>query len=134
MSLMKKYARPCVLQLKRHLQQTQAEVQIPVSVPTGPVFRNAQHFPDRVALRDQFASYTYSNTFMVANELSQEITKLVHGRTNERVMFLCPNDLNYVVTLWAIWLSGQIGKMIVKAIISKTHPIIVSWFHCPTLQ
>nr|CAH7720547.1 unnamed protein product [Callosobruchus chinensis] len=79
MSLMKKYARPCFLQLKRHLQQTQAEVQVPVSLPTGPVFRNAQHFPDRVALKDQFASYTYGNIFMVANELSQEITKLVHG-------------------------------------------------------
>ncbi|CAH1963323.1 unnamed protein product [Acanthoscelides obtectus] len=109
MSLMKKYARPCVLLLKRHLQQTQAEVQPPVSLPTGPVFRNAPYFPDRIAIRDQFAGYTYSNIFMVANELSQEITKLVQGRTNERVMFLCPNDLNYVVTLWAIWLSGQIA-------------------------
>ncbi|KAJ8970929.1 hypothetical protein NQ317_017247 [Molorchus minor] len=27
----------------------------------------------------------------------------------KKVLFLCSNDVNYVITLWAIWLSGQIA-------------------------
>ncbi|XP_074036816.1 acyl-CoA synthetase family member 3 [Leptinotarsa decemlineata] len=109
MSLLTKHLRSSIMKLSKRAQQTQAKLQATANLPGGPVFRNAQNFPDRVALRDHISSYTYANIYLSANELSKEITQLVHGRTGERVLFMCPNDANYVITLWAIWMSGQIA-------------------------
>ncbi|XP_050498376.1 malonate--CoA ligase ACSF3, mitochondrial [Diabrotica virgifera virgifera] len=108
MPLLSSPVRTSVLKILRRYQQVQAKV-TPPSLPTGPVFRNSTHFPDRIAIRDRIASYTYANIFMSANELSKEITSLCNGRTGERVMFMCPNDVNYVITMFAIWMSGQIA-------------------------
>lgn len=111
MSLLNRHMRNCLLKFVKKLHQVHPQIQVPLVPPGGPVFRNAQNFPDKIALRDGIASYTYANIFMSANELSKDITKLVNGKTNERVLFMCPNDANYVITLWAIWMSGQIGKL-----------------------
>ncbi|CAH0550700.1 unnamed protein product [Brassicogethes aeneus] len=97
--------------VQRRFQQTKPNLQVnpaPTAI-SGPVFTNAGNYAERIAIRDKIASYTYANIFFSANELSKEITKLVNGKTNERIMFLCPNDANYVITLWAIWMSGQIA-------------------------
>lgn len=110
MALLNRHTRNLVLQFVKKLHQVHPQVQVPLVAPGGPVFRNAQYFPEKIALRDGIANYTYANIFMSANELSKDITKLVNGKTNERVLFMCPNDANYVITLWAIWMSGQIGE------------------------
>lgn len=110
MSLINRHIRSCVVQFMKKFSQVHPQVQLPLVSSGGPVFRNAQNFPDKIALRDRIASYTYANIFISANELSKQITELVNGKTNERVLFMCPNDANYVITLWAIWMSGQIGK------------------------
>ncbi|KAJ8970932.1 hypothetical protein NQ317_017251 [Molorchus minor] len=54
MSLINRCIRNSVFKLNRCLQ-TQTKVQTPLPVPCGPVFKNAQHFPDRIALRDNIA-------------------------------------------------------------------------------
>nr|XP_023016110.1 acyl-CoA synthetase family member 3, mitochondrial [Leptinotarsa decemlineata] len=118
MSLLTKHLRSSIMKLSKRAQQTQAKLQATANLPGGPVFRNAQNFPDRVALRDHISSYTYANIYLSANELSKEITQLVHGRTGERVLFMCPNDANYVITLWAIWMSGQIENISVGVVLS----------------
>ncbi|XP_056648593.1 malonate--CoA ligase ACSF3, mitochondrial [Diorhabda sublineata] len=109
MSLLKSHIRNSVLKISKRFQQVQANVNVASTLPNGPIFRNCTHFPDRIAVRDRIASYTYANIFISANELSKEITKLCNGRTGERVMFMCSNDVNYVITLYAIWISGQIA-------------------------
>lgn len=109
---MNRLMRNCLFKFIRKLHQVHPQIQVPLVPPVGPVFKNAQNFTDKIALRDGIASYTYANIFMSANELSKDITKLVNGKTNERILFMCPNDANYVITLWAIWMSGQIGKLI----------------------
>ncbi|XP_076267014.1 malonate--CoA ligase ACSF3, mitochondrial-like [Rhynchophorus ferrugineus] len=106
-------------------QQTQAKVvnnikkqqNSPEELALGPVFKNARLFPEKIAIKDRIAAYTYGNIFMSAHELSKEITNLLEGKTNERVLFLCPNDIHYVITLWAIWMSGQIALPV-----SPLHP------------
>lgn len=110
MSLINRHIRNCVVQFTKKMGQVHPQIQQPLVPSGGPVFRNAQNFPDKIAIRDRIASYTYANISMSANELSKEITQLVNGKTNERVLFMCPNDATYVITLWAIWMSGQIGK------------------------
>lgn len=118
MSLLKTQVRASVLKFSKRYQQVQAKVHhAPPIIPAGPVFHNPKHFPDRIAIRDRIAKYTYANIFMSANELSKDITKFCNGRTNERVMFMCSNDVNYVISLWAIWLSGQIAVPL-----SSLHP------------
>lgn len=75
-----------------------------------PLFMNAKNYTDRIALRDSVGSYTYANLFMSAKELSKSITVQLQGKPLRNVMFLCPNDASYVITQWAIWMSGQIGS------------------------
>lgn len=77
-----------------------------------PLFANAPKFGDKVAIRDNTGNYTYGEIFNSAKGLSLEILKRLHGKINERVLFLCSNDVNYVITLWAIWMSGQIGEIL----------------------
>ncbi|ENN70246.1 hypothetical protein HUJ04_013123 [Dendroctonus ponderosae] len=113
--------------LSRRFQQTQARVASRDKVREpheplghlagGPVFRNARLFPDKIAIRDRIAAYTYANIFMSAHELSREISAILDGKTNERVLFLCPNDVHYVITLWAVWMAGQIAVPV-----SPLHP------------
>lgn len=98
------------------LQQTQIKPKPcvgPHSTDVTPVFRKAASFSDRLALRDTLGSYTYANLFLSAKELSKEIDKQLKGRINEQVLFLCPNDANYVITQWAIWMSGHTGRFLI---------------------
>lgn len=75
-----------------------------------PLFANAPQFAEKIAIKDQSGNHTYGDIYNSAKGLSLEISKKLHGKINERVLFLSSNDVNYVITLWAIWMSGQIGK------------------------
>lgn len=97
------------INLQRRFQQTQVKPKLRQSNDVVPVFRKAGEFAEKIALKDKIANYTYGNLFMAAKELSDQITEQVGRKTGERVMFLCPNDASYVITQWAIWMSGQIG-------------------------
>lgn len=95
--------------VQKRLQQTQRKVETERYQDNVPVFRNATHFAEKIALKDSYGNYTYGNLFISANQLSRELNKSLDGKKHERVLFLCPNDAHYVITQWAIWLSGQIG-------------------------
>ncbi|XP_018579732.1 acyl-CoA synthetase family member 3, mitochondrial [Anoplophora glabripennis] len=89
-----------------------------------PLFANAVNFSDRTALYDGAGSYTFGNIFARAAELSSSISSRLSGKTNERVLFLCSNDVNYVITLWAIWMSGQIAVPL-----SPLHPVKILQYY-----
>jgi malonyl-CoA/methylmalonyl-CoA synthetase len=95
------------LTIQTRLQQTKPK--LAVSGDVIPIFSNAHLFPEKVALRDTIGSYTYASLFISAKELSKTITQKLDAKTNQRVMFLCSNNAEYVITLWAIWMSGQIA-------------------------
>lgn len=99
------------VQLQVRFQQTKVKPNRTLSYnDVVPVFRKGPEFVEKVALRDTIASYTYGNIFLAAKELSEDVTEMLACKTEERVMFLCPNDASYVITQWAIWMSGNIGK------------------------
>ncbi|XP_063103900.1 malonate--CoA ligase ACSF3, mitochondrial isoform X2 [Cavia porcellus] len=79
----------------------------------APVFTQAPGFGDRVALIDQHGCHTYRDLYLRSLHLSQEILRLrgcVDGDLqDERVSFLCSNDVSYVVAQWASWMSGGIA-------------------------
>lgn len=104
-------AKPSTL-LQTRLQSTQVKRKPRVgnhSLELLPVYQKAINFSNRIALRDVFGTYTYANLYLAAKELSKEINKKLTGKTNKQVIFLCPNDANYVITQWAIWMAGQVG-------------------------
>lgn len=75
-----------------------------------PLFVKMKTFYNKIAIHDRNGSHKYGDIFVSAINLSKVISEKLDGRKQERVLFLCSNDVNYVVTLWAIWMSGQIGK------------------------
>lgn len=80
---------------------------------SAPVFTRALAFGDRVALIDQHGSHTYRDLYCHSLRLSQEICRLREhaGRDfqEERISFMCSNDVSYVVAQWASWMSGGIA-------------------------
>lgn len=82
---------------------------------TTPVFKRASSFADRVAIKDPAGNYTYGNVFIAARQLAEQVSRALDGRTGERVLLLCPNDVRFVISLWAVWLSGQIGALLTDA-------------------
>ncbi|KAH0999070.1 malonate--CoA ligase ACSF3, mitochondrial-like isoform X1 [Dendroctonus ponderosae] len=74
-----------------------------------PVCYNAPQYGNKVAIYDQTGSYSFRNLFIEAQMLSSKLSILLGGSTGERVLFLCPNDASYVITIWAIWMAGQIA-------------------------
>ncbi|XP_072802918.1 malonate--CoA ligase ACSF3, mitochondrial isoform X2 [Vicugna pacos] len=77
---------------------------------SAPVFTRALAFGDRVALADQHGSHTYRDLYSRSLSLAREICRLracTDGDLREeRVSFLCSNDVSYVVAQWASWMSG----------------------------
>ncbi|XP_061380466.1 malonate--CoA ligase ACSF3, mitochondrial [Danaus plexippus] len=74
-----------------------------------PVFRRALLFPTRVALQDDFATYTYADLYDAATALSKEIAALLLGETERSICYMCNNDANHVIVQWAIWMTGNIA-------------------------
>lgn len=79
---------------------------------TKPVFRYAPQFGEKIAIQDSDGSYKYANILISSNKLATEITKALDQKMQERIAFLCPNSAVYVITQWACWISGNIGKLV----------------------
>ncbi|XP_006152595.1 acyl-CoA synthetase family member 3, mitochondrial isoform X1 [Tupaia chinensis] len=85
----------------------------PVARTAAPVFTRALAFRDRVALIDQHGQHTYEDLYRHSLRLSRELCRLrgcIGGDLGEeRVSFLCANDVSYVIAQWASWMSGGIA-------------------------
>nr|XP_012592568.2 acyl-CoA synthetase family member 3, mitochondrial [Microcebus murinus] len=79
----------------------------------APVFARALAFADRVAVVDRHGSHTYGDLYRRSLRLSREICELRGcaggDLREERVAFLCSNDVSYVVAQWASWMSGGVA-------------------------
>ncbi|XP_052022538.1 malonate--CoA ligase ACSF3, mitochondrial isoform X1 [Apodemus sylvaticus] len=80
---------------------------------SAPVFIRALAFGDRIALIDKYGRHTYRELYEHSLCLAQEICRLrgcrVGDLQEERVSFLCSNDVSYVVAQWASWMSGGVA-------------------------
>lgn len=74
-----------------------------------PTFRLASQWPERTAITDEFGDFSYKNLFFASKTLASQFTEMLNGKTQERIAFLCPNNVNYVIAQWACWMSGNIG-------------------------
>ncbi|XP_047702065.1 malonate--CoA ligase ACSF3, mitochondrial isoform X1 [Prionailurus viverrinus] len=80
---------------------------------SAPVFSRALAFGDRIALVDQHGRHTYKDLFHHSLRLSRELCRLLGcaggDLQEERVSFMCSNDVSYVVAQWASWMSGGVA-------------------------
>lgn len=80
-------------------------------LPITPVFQIATHHLNKVALTDKNGLHTYQEILQKSLMLAKKIQeKIGINKTQERIVFLCPNDVTYVLAQWACWASGHIGK------------------------
>lgn len=78
-----------------------------------PVHRSALQHLDRVAIKDSNGSHTYKEVLLKAIRLSKLIKNHIGKEGNqERIGFLCSNDVTYVISQWACWAAGHIGNSI----------------------
>ncbi|XP_032709653.1 malonate--CoA ligase ACSF3, mitochondrial isoform X2 [Lontra canadensis] len=80
---------------------------------SAPVYTRALAFADRIALVDQHGQHTYRDLYNHSLRLSRELCRLLERADGdlqeERVSFLCSNDVSYVVAQWASWMGGGIA-------------------------
>ncbi|XP_053762750.1 malonate--CoA ligase ACSF3, mitochondrial isoform X5 [Panthera pardus] len=80
---------------------------------SAPVFGRALAFGDRIALVDQHGRHTYKDLYHHSLRLSRELCRLLGcaggDLQEERVSFMCSNDVSYVVAQWASWMSGGVA-------------------------
>lgn len=84
------------------------------------VFLRARNFNERVAIVDSNGSHSYDRLLHLSQNIGSSILKRT-GRTDlsgRCVAFLCPNDVSYVATQWAIWRNGGIAVPL-----CNSHPI-----------
>ncbi|KAG0725061.1 Acyl-CoA synthetase family member 3, mitochondrial [Chionoecetes opilio] len=75
-----------------------------------PVFKQAEKFKDDIALTDQHGEHTYGHIHRLSGHLAWQIqTVLGKDAVQQRIVFLCPNDVSYVISQWATWMAGHIA-------------------------
>lgn len=81
-----------------------------------PVFQIAVNHLHKVALKDHNGVHTYQEVLRKSLLLAKKIQeKIGVNRTQERIVFLCPNDVTYVLAQWACWASGHIAVPLTTA-------------------
>ena len=76
-----------------------------------PAFQIATNHVKKIAIKDKHGTHTYRDLLAKSLKLAQIIRNtLGPNKTQERIVFLCPNDMTYVLAQWACWASGNIGN------------------------
>ena len=73
------------------------------------IFKNAEQYPDRVALRDKTGSYTYKDIVKASDRTASSLVGNNFDLKEQRIGFLIPPSFEYVSILWGIWKAGGIG-------------------------
>jgi malonyl-CoA/methylmalonyl-CoA synthetase len=77
-----------------------------------PFFLRLQPFASKIAITDQDGDFTFAELFKRSFHLSLEIKKTLGNTneccTNQKISLVCPNGVSYVISQWAIWMSGNV--------------------------
>ena len=73
------------------------------------IFKNAEQYSERVALRDKTGSYKYKDIVKASNKTASALIGNDSDLKEQRIGFLIPPSFEYVSILWGIWKAGGIG-------------------------
>lgn len=107
--------RPFSIQYTSWLRASTFSMQNARDINVIPVHRVALNHLDRVAINDSNGSHTYMEVLLKAIRLSKLIKDHIgQEKKQERIGFLCSNDVTYVISQWACWAAGHIGMIFKK--------------------
>ena len=78
----------------------------------APIFLTAEKFQGRTALVDQHGSHTYNDILNLSHSLASDICDTLDKTLSiqqERVAFLCPNDISYIVSKMSTWMADGVA-------------------------
>ena len=73
------------------------------------IFKNAEQYSERVALRDKTGSYKYKHIVEASNKTASALIGNDSDLKEQRIGFLVSPSFEYVSILWGIWKAGGIG-------------------------
>jgi len=73
------------------------------------IFKNAEQYSERVALRDKTGSYKYKHIVEASNKTALALIGNSSDLKEKRIGFLISPSFEYVSILWGIWKAGAIG-------------------------
>lgn len=89
-----------------------------------PVFKKALLHAQKVAVKDINGEKTYSDLVSGSFKLSKQISDVCAKESLAKVAFLCNNDISYILSQWATWMSGQVALPL-----SASHPVELLEFY-----
>lgn len=101
-------------------QESRAQQIVNAEIKSGinpvPVFKRAVLNSQKVAVKDIInGEKTYNELLSGAFKFSKEISNVCEKESLSRVAFLCNNDISYIISQWATWISGQIAVPLCKS-------------------
>ena len=85
-----------------------------------PLFLRAENHGEKLAIIDNDGMYTYKQILDASYNLADLILKTLSVKEDLKevsIAILCPNNVSYVISQWAVWISG--AKVVP---LCKTHP------------
>jgi len=73
------------------------------------IFKNAEQYSERVALRDKTGSHKYKHIVEASNKTALALIGNSSDLKEKRIGFLISPSFEYVSILWGIWKAGAIG-------------------------
>ena len=87
-----------------------------LSSTSRPIYYEAvSRHANNVALIDQSSTYTYGQLYSLSRQLSRRLVPLCQqqkstddspNKRNVQIGVLCPNDVSFIVAMWASWMAG----------------------------
>ncbi|CAF1336230.1 unnamed protein product [Adineta steineri] len=78
-------------------------------------YESVSRYANHVALVDHSSSYTYGQLYSLSRQLSRRLTPFcqqqkstddTQNKNNIQFGVLCPNDVSFIVAMWASWMVG----------------------------
>jgi malonyl-CoA/methylmalonyl-CoA synthetase len=78
-------------------------------------YESVSRHANNIALIDHSSSYTYGQLYSLSRQLSRRLIPLsqqqkstddASNKRNVQIGVLCPNDVSFIVAMWASWMAG----------------------------
>ncbi|PFX30598.1 Acyl-CoA synthetase family member 3, mitochondrial [Stylophora pistillata] len=91
------------------------------------VFLRAREYKDRVAIVDSNGSHSYEHVLHLSQIIGNKILERIGKRdlSGRCVAFLCPNDVSYVASKWAIWRNGGTAVPLCNSHPASMHDYVI---------
>ena len=108
------YSRIVFLSLQKGFFHLKSSIRL-LSASRPIYYESVSKYANNVALIDHSSSYTYGQLYSLSHQLSRRLIPVSQqqksnddgsNKRNVQIAVLCPNDVSFVVAMWASWMVG----------------------------